>query len=149
MARYSVQPRGRIFIKSYGILSFATNTGRLQWLRQRKTFFYKMKNLCLLSPCFLHLKLKEATNSFGKQALVIKLLFLKNNLDKIVIFPGILGTFGSSGNQPRGTALYSEVFLILHLSFPFNFWLQELSRSFRVNGCIYTNKFPRRNCICM
>ena len=28
MARYSVQPRGRIFIKSYGILSFAKNTGK-------------------------------------------------------------------------------------------------------------------------
>ena len=131
------------------IFELAINKADCNGFANVKTFFCKMKNLCLWSPCFLHLKLKEATNSFGKQVLVIKLLFLKNNLDKIVVFPGILGTFGSLGNQPRGTALYSEVFLILHVSFPFNFWLQELSRSFRINGCIYTNKFPRRNCICM
>ena len=28
MTRYSVQPRGRIFVKSYGFLSFATNMGK-------------------------------------------------------------------------------------------------------------------------
>ena len=28
MTRYSVQPRGRIFVKSYGILSFAKNMGK-------------------------------------------------------------------------------------------------------------------------
>ena len=28
MTRYSVQPRGRIFVKGYGFLSFAKNMGR-------------------------------------------------------------------------------------------------------------------------
>ena len=28
MTRYSVQPRGRIFVKGYGFLSFAKNMGK-------------------------------------------------------------------------------------------------------------------------
>ena len=28
MTRYSIQPRNRIFVKGYGFLSFAKNTGK-------------------------------------------------------------------------------------------------------------------------
>ena len=45
--------------------------------RNGKTFFFKMKNLCFLSPCLWHLKLQKADNSVGKQALITKHLFLK------------------------------------------------------------------------
>ena len=31
MMRYSVQPRDRIFVKSYGFLSFAKNLGKKYW----------------------------------------------------------------------------------------------------------------------
>ena len=118
----------------------ANIVGHCNGFANGKTFFCKMKNLCLQPPCFLHLKLQKATNSVGKQALAIKLLFLLNYLARNFVFPGVLGIFGSSGNQPRGTALYSEVFQILFLSFSFTFWLRELQEIFHNNQWLHLHK---------
>ena len=43
MTRYSVQPRDRIFVKSYGVLSFARNIGKNVGKNIRKSLSSKCR----------------------------------------------------------------------------------------------------------
>ena len=46
--RYSIEPRGRIYVKGYGFLSFAKNMDKVQVINMVKNFSIALKNLQLM-----------------------------------------------------------------------------------------------------
>ena len=43
--RYSIEPKGRIYVKGYGSLSFAENTGKNKVISIVKNFLIVLRNL--------------------------------------------------------------------------------------------------------
>ena len=58
MTRYSVQPRGRIFVKDYGFLSFAKNMGRNIGKNISKNLSSKHRNFLIMLNNLLQMHLK-------------------------------------------------------------------------------------------